>query len=80
MTKAELLQEPESLSDPLRDGNFSERQIDRATDRLEALKRELAPQRAPDQSRILELRGLGKEFWRSIDVEKYLREERNSWD
>ncbi len=29
---------------------------------------------------ILELKGLGKEFWRSIDVEKYLREERESWD
>jgi hypothetical protein len=29
---------------------------------------------------IKELRGLGKELWRSIDVEKYIEEERNSWD
>ena len=29
---------------------------------------------------FLELRGLGKELWRSIDVDQYLEEERNSWD
>jgi hypothetical protein len=27
-----------------------------------------------------ELRGLGKELWRSVDVDQYLEEERNSWD
>ncbi len=29
---------------------------------------------------ILELKGLGKEIWKGIDVEKYINEERNSWD
>jgi hypothetical protein len=29
---------------------------------------------------ITELRGVGKDFWRDIDVEKYIEEERNSWD
>jgi len=29
---------------------------------------------------VLELRGLGKEFWRSIDVDAYLKEERDSWE
>ena len=29
---------------------------------------------------ITELRGLGKEIWQKIDVEKYIEEERNSWD
>ena len=29
---------------------------------------------------IMELRGLGKEIWQRIDVEKYIEEERNSWD
>lgn len=28
---------------------------------------------------ILELRGLGKELWRSVDVDEYIRGERNSW-
>ena len=29
---------------------------------------------------IMELKGLGKEIWERIDVEKYIEEERNSWD
>ena len=29
---------------------------------------------------IMELKGLGKEIWRGVDVEKYIDEERNSWD
>ncbi len=29
---------------------------------------------------FLELQGLGKEIWQSIDVEKYIDEERNSWE
>jgi hypothetical protein len=28
---------------------------------------------------VLELKGLGKEFWRSIDVDEYIRKERDSW-
>jgi len=35
----------------------------------------------PKPSRsILELRGLGKEMWQSVDVDQYIEEERNSWD
>ncbi len=30
--------------------------------------------------RILELEGLGAETWKGIDIEKYLRKERESWD
>ena len=29
---------------------------------------------------IMELAGLGAEYWRSIDIEKYIREERDSWE
>ncbi|HEV2121954.1 MAG TPA: hypothetical protein VGW38_04150 [Chloroflexota bacterium] len=36
---------------------------------------------APKKTRsIMELRGLGKELWRSIDSTEYLRQERDSWD
>jgi hypothetical protein len=28
----------------------------------------------------MELEGLGKEIWQDVDVEKYIDEERNSWD
>ena len=29
---------------------------------------------------VLEFEGLGKETWAGIDVEKYIDEERNSWE
>ncbi len=29
---------------------------------------------------IMELEGLGKEIWEGINVEKYIDDERNSWD
>lgn len=29
---------------------------------------------------ILELRGLGKEIWQSIDIEQYIDQERSSWN
>ncbi len=35
---------------------------------------------AEPQHSIMELKGLGKEVWQGIDVEKYIDEERNSWD
>jgi len=28
----------------------------------------------------MELEGLSKEVWQGIDVEKYIEEERNSWE
>jgi uncharacterized protein (DUF488 family) len=29
---------------------------------------------------ILEMQGLGKEIWQNIDAQKYVDEERNSWN
>jgi len=29
---------------------------------------------------IMELQGLGKELWEGVDVEKYIDDERNSWE
>jgi hypothetical protein len=29
---------------------------------------------------ILELKGLGKELWQGIDVDEYIRKERESWE
>jgi hypothetical protein len=46
---------------------------------LAALVRDREVMPRPQRS-LLELRGLGKELWSSIDVDQYLEEERNSWD
>ncbi len=32
------------------------------------------------QLSILDLQGLGKDVWRNIDVDQYLRTERDAWD
>ncbi len=29
---------------------------------------------------IMEFQGFAKELWKGVDVEKYINEERNSWD
>ena len=29
---------------------------------------------------VMEFKGMGKELWQGIDVEKYIDEERNSWE
>ena len=36
--------------------------------------------RAWPKHSVLEFKGMGKEVWEGIDVEKYIEEERNSWD
>ena len=48
---------------------------------VEELTRLLQESQPPRRKRsILEFRGLGKEVWKDVDVEKYIDEERNSWD
>ncbi len=29
---------------------------------------------------VMEFRGMAKEYWKGIEVEKFINEERNSWD
>jgi hypothetical protein len=29
---------------------------------------------------VMEFEGVGKELWKGVDVEKYIDDERNSWD
>ncbi len=29
---------------------------------------------------VMEFRGIAKDFWKGIDVKKFIEEERNSWD
>lgn len=45
---------------------------------LESLVREQATVK-PSRS-LLELEGLGAEIWQDVDVQKYIDQERDSWD
>ena len=31
-------------------------------------------------NRITDLKGLGKEIWKNVDVEEYIKKERETWD
>jgi len=52
-----------------------------ATERLNALAHRagIARQEARTHD-VCELKGLGKELWRSIDVDRHIAEERESWN
>jgi hypothetical protein len=80
MTKAELLEELEAISAALRNRELSDASIQRLTQSVRELKREIANPRVYDPARLRELKGLGKDLWRSIDVDEYIRQERASWD
>jgi hypothetical protein len=60
------------ISDP--DAQILSEQIDRL---LEMVSN---PERAPERARsIMEWWGVGKEFWGKMDVDEYIRKERESW-
>lgn len=67
-TYEEVLAEAQLLSD--------EDQARLVEELVAALRRRIANQ---EYHSIMELKGLGKDFWREIDVDKYIEEERNSW-
>lgn len=46
----------------------------------EELAESVGSQNGVKRHSILELDGLGKEIWQSINVDAYLAEERDSWD
>jgi hypothetical protein len=47
---------------------------------LAALVRQQITTKEEPPHSFLEIEGLGKEVWEGIDVEKYIEEERNSWE
>lgn len=61
----------------LAEAELSAEDQQRLVDELSSRLRNAQPRK---ERTLLELRGLGQEFWRSIDVDKYLEEVRNSGD
>ena len=48
---------------------------------VEEVQRSLStPAKQTSGVSLLNLRGLGKEVWRGVDVQEYLRGERDAWD
>ncbi len=53
-------------------------QLQLLEDLASIIRQQVKSARRPKHS-IKEFRGLGKELWQGIDVEKYIEEEHNSW-
>jgi hypothetical protein len=75
----QLIEDLDLIKDDLADQGLSESDLLKAREAVEAL-RAIVRRSAKKAHSLAELKGLGKEFWRSIDVDEYLRKERDSWD
>jgi Tfp pilus assembly protein PilO len=78
-TADELTQKVDRLREALRRKQLSAAALDQLDKEIEQVEETL--EALPDKPRrsIVELDGLGKELWRSIDSEAYLERERDSW-
>ena len=55
----------------------SDEQIQLLEDLGAIIRRRVAQQ---SKQNVMEFRGMAKEYWKGVDVEKFINEERNSWD
>jgi hypothetical protein len=78
ITQDELVQRLRDLQVALAKRALSPRELEDALNQVKAIQEIVSPPVEPSRN-ITELKGLGKEFWRSIDVDEYIREERRSW-
>jgi hypothetical protein len=79
MTKAEVLQEIESLAARLRSKEPSDHDLAAVMDQLKQLEQRV--ENAPDAKKlsILGLKGLGKEVWADVDADEYVNQLRDEW-
>jgi len=81
MEKAEVIAKLDAVRAKLVDCDPGNSDLDAISQQVDGIARLLPEGKPPfpPQYRIRELKGLGKEFWRSIDVDAYLKKERASW-
>jgi hypothetical protein len=75
----DLSRDLDAIKVALRERELSEAELGEIESRIEGLKQVVGSGSGKKRHSILELKGLGKEIWQSIDVDEYLREERRSW-
>jgi hypothetical protein len=79
MTSAdELTKRLEKLKQAIHERQLEESEIELIELQLERLT-DLVASSPSARPSLRDLKGLGKEVWRSVDIDEYLREERRSW-
>ncbi len=76
-TQQDLISEVEAIQVALKERELTATEVEDVASRLESLKKALQP--AGAKLTFRDLKGVGKEYWRTIDVDAYIREERRSW-
>jgi hypothetical protein len=77
-TTRELGQRLEDLGRRLRDLDLPDQTVERIDAQLDRLD-ELVAETRPRTRGVMNWWGVGKEFWRKMDVDDYIRKERDSW-
>ena len=78
-TADDLRREIAEILEALKQRELSTEDLDRMSADLKAIEVRLKTRPVKGRRSILELDGLGMDLWRSIDVEAYIRRERDSW-
>ena len=74
----ELTRQLDELKQALLKRELNTHEVEEIEAELERLEHIISPAEGKRRS-LRGLKGVGKELWRSIDVDAYLREERRSW-
>ena len=81
MDKAELLEELASLTSAIKQRELSDAEIERVSADVKRLCENVETSPPIERKRDLrDLKGVGKDLWRAIDVDEYIRQERDSWE
>ena len=74
----DVVRQIEELQVALRERDLTPHELEEISAELTRLKERIGV-RGEDLEGLRALKGLGKEIWRSIDVDEYIRKERHSW-
>lgn len=78
-TEKDVRRQIDDLREILRRKLLSDEELEQLRKDLEAIEKGLKQKPDRPMHSVLELKGLGKELWQSIDVDEYLKQERESW-
>ncbi len=79
MTKAEVLQEIDSLAAKLRGKEPTDAELEAVMRQLKQLEVQVDRSRDGQRLSILGLKGLGKEVWADVDADEYVNQLRDEW-
>jgi hypothetical protein len=78
-TEQDVRRQIDDLREVIRRKLLSPEELEQLLQKLEVIEESLKGKPDRPMHSVMELEGLGKELWQSIDVDAYLKQERDSW-